>query len=101
MERDAIRVMTATTAVGVFAESKVGVVGRNDYKLIKPKSLLVAAGAREKALVFPGCDLPGVYGAGAFQTLLNRDLVKPIEQRDSRGDLSAVEPVAAVGNQAA
>jgi sarcosine oxidase subunit alpha len=26
-------------------------------------------------LSFPGCDLPGVYGAGAFQTLVNRDLV--------------------------
>ncbi|MFX1460815.1 MAG: (2Fe-2S)-binding protein, partial [Promethearchaeota archaeon] len=33
-------------------------------------------GAREKMLVFPGNTLPGVYGAGAFQTLVNRDLVK-------------------------
>jgi recombination protein RecA len=32
---------------------------------------------------------------------INRDLVKPIDQRDSGGDISAVEPVAAVGNQAA
>src|SRR6195256_1781906 len=34
---------------------------------------------------------------------INRDLVKTIEQRDdrSRGDLAAVEPVPAVGNQAA
>jgi Fe-S-cluster-containing hydrogenase component 2/bacterioferritin-associated ferredoxin len=42
--------------------------------------LLVAAGARERALAFPGCDLPGVYGAGAFQTLVNRDLVSPSEK---------------------
>jgi Fe-S-cluster-containing hydrogenase component 2 len=41
---------------------------------------LVAAGAREKNLVFPGCDLPGVYGAGAFQTLVNRDLIRPTER---------------------
>ena len=40
--------------------------------------LLVASGARE-SLVFPGNTLPGVYGAGAFQTLVNRDLVKPCE----------------------
>ena len=42
--------------------------------------LLVTAGAREKSLVFPGNTLPGVYGAGAFQTLVNRDLVRPTER---------------------
>ena len=80
MQRENITIMSSTTAVGVFAESKVGVVNRDAYKLIKPKSLIVAAGAREQALVFPGCDLPGVYGAGAFQTVLNRDLVRPSEK---------------------
>lgn len=79
-DRDNVTIMTSTMAVGVYSDSKVGVVSKNIYKLIKPKSLLVAAGAREKALVFPGCDLPGVYGGGAFQTLLNRDLVLPSEK---------------------
>jgi len=46
------------------------------YVLVKPQILLVATGAREKSLVFKGNTLPGVYGAGAFQTLVNRDLVK-------------------------
>jgi sarcosine oxidase subunit alpha len=40
----------------------------------------VATGAREKSLTFQGNTLPGVYGAGAFQTLLNRDLVRPAER---------------------
>ncbi len=39
--------------------------------------VLNAAGAREKSLLFPGNHLIGVYGAGAFQTLVNRDLVRP------------------------
>jgi sarcosine oxidase subunit alpha len=52
------------------------VVKGNQYRKIKPRKLLVAAGAREKMLSFPGNTLPGVYGAGAFQTLVNRDLVK-------------------------
>jgi sarcosine oxidase, subunit alpha len=65
-----------STAVGVFADQKVGVVQQNRYHLIAPKKLLVATGAREKMLAFPGNTLPGVYGAGAFQTLVNRDLVK-------------------------
>ena len=76
-----IRVMTSTLAVGVYCDGKVGLVedGRR-YVLVEPKSLLVATGAREKALAFPGSTLPGVYGAGAFQTLLNRDLVKPSDR---------------------
>jgi Fe-S-cluster-containing hydrogenase component 2 len=44
--------------------------------LVRPRALLVSTGAREKALAMPGGDLPGVYGAGAFQTLVNRDLVR-------------------------
>ncbi len=42
--------------------------------------MLVACGAREKALAFPGSDLPGVYGAGAFQTLVNRDRILASEK---------------------
>ena len=41
---------------------------------------MVTTGAREKMLSFPGNTLPGVYGAGAFQTLVNRDLVKSSEK---------------------
>jgi len=41
--------------------------------------LLVATGARERSLAFPGNTLPGVYGAGAFQTLVNRDLIQPCQ----------------------
>jgi NADPH-dependent 2,4-dienoyl-CoA reductase/sulfur reductase-like enzyme/Fe-S-cluster-containing hydrogenase component 2/bacterioferritin-associated ferredoxin len=70
-----------TNAVAVFSDQKVGVVrnGR-DYMLIRPRAVLVAAGARERSLTFPGNTLPGVYGAGAFQTLVNRDLVRPAER---------------------
>ncbi len=66
------------TALAAFSDKKVGVLveGRK-YVLVLPEVLLVAAGAREKNLAFPGNTLPGVYGAGAFQTLVNRDLVKP------------------------
>jgi sarcosine oxidase subunit alpha len=75
-----VRVMLNTTAVACYQDNRVGVVTEKEYMTIEPKRLLVAAGAREKALAFPGCDLPGVYGAGAFQTLVNRDLVRPSEK---------------------
>lgn len=64
-----------STAVGVFSDEKVGVVTPDGYRLVHSDALLVALGAREKSLSFPGCDLPGIFGAGAFQTLVNRDLV--------------------------
>jgi sarcosine oxidase, subunit alpha len=54
--------------------------GRADYVLVDPQVMLVAAGAREKSLTFKGNTLAGVYGAGAFQTLVNRDLVRPSER---------------------
>jgi len=73
-----LRVWLQSAAVAVFSDRKVGVlVEGKKYVLISPEVLLVAAGAREKNLAFPGNTLPGVYGAGAFQTLVNRDLVKP------------------------
>ena len=70
-----------STAVGVFGDRKVGIVrdGRQ-YVLVEPQVLLVATGAREKSLTFKGNTLPGVYGAGAFQTFVNRDLVRPAER---------------------
>jgi len=75
-ELPSVQVWLNTTAVGVFSDGIVGVVKDNGYRLIRPQKLLVATGAREKMLSFPGNTLPGVYGAGAFQTLVNRDLIK-------------------------
>ena len=66
--------------VGVFSDGIAGIVKNGKYVLVKPERLLVTTGAREKTLAFPGCDLPGVYGAGAFQTLVNRDLIKPTDK---------------------
>ena len=75
-----IEVWLNATAVAVFSDNIVGVIQDNQYQKIRPKKLLVATGAREKMLSFPGNTLPGVYGAGAFQTLVNRDLVKSSEK---------------------
>ncbi len=73
-----VEVWLRSTALAVFEDKSVGILRDNKtYRLVKPKVLLVATGAREKSLAFVGNTLPGVYGAGAFQTLVNRDLVKP------------------------
>jgi sarcosine oxidase, subunit alpha len=76
-----VRVWLNSTVLSVFSDRRVGVLRDNSqYFIVRPDILLVAAGAREKSLVFPGNTLPGVYGAGAFQTLVNRDLVRPTDK---------------------
>jgi len=78
---NSVNVWLNSTVVAVFSDNLVGVLKNNEeYVLVKPNYLLIATGAREKMLVFPGNTLPGVYGAGAFQTLVNRDLVKAADK---------------------
>jgi len=78
---DCVDIWLDSTALAVFSDRTVGILRDGEtYALVKPQALLVAAGAREKSLVFKGNTLPGVYGAGAFQTLVNRDLVKAADR---------------------
>ena len=44
---------------------------------VKGDAVLVATGAAENTLNFPGWTLPGVIGAGAAQTMMNLHGVKP------------------------
>ena len=76
-----VQVWLNSVCLAVFSDGFVGILKDNKkYILVQPKYLLIATGAREKMLVFPGNTLPGVYGAGAFQTIVNRDFVKTAEK---------------------
>jgi len=76
-----VEIWTKSTCLAVFSDKKVGILrGGTAYTLVTPEVILIASGAREKFLAFKGNTLPGVYGAGAFQTLVNRDLVRPAEK---------------------
>jgi len=75
-----VDVWLESVVLAVFKDGTVGIRKPEGYRIVKPRQLLVAAGAREKSLPFPGCTLPGVYGAGAFQTLVNRDLIRCSER---------------------
>jgi sarcosine oxidase subunit alpha len=79
-KQDSVEIWLNATAIGVFSDGIVGVVKGRIYRKVKPLKILVATGAREKMLSFPGNTLPGIYGAGAFQTLVNRDLVRSSER---------------------
>lgn len=79
-----IQVMSDATVIGYYESTKkhrFGVVKRCEYKStlydVRCKAVVLACGAMENMLLFPGNDLPGVYGAGAVQTLMNVYGVKP------------------------
>jgi sarcosine oxidase, subunit alpha len=76
-----IDIWVESTALAVFSDHHIGILRNgHEYILVKPQVVLVATGAREKFLAFRGNTLPGVFGAGAFQTLVNRDLIRPAEK---------------------
>ncbi len=79
-EYPSVKAWNNAVCLAIFSDKKVGVLRGDRYYLIRPKAVVSATGAREKSLAFPGNTLPGVYGAGAFQTLVNRDLVRPAKR---------------------
>jgi sarcosine oxidase subunit alpha len=82
-----IQIMTDATVIGYYESDKkhrFGIVQRCNYQSIlydvHCDAAVLACGAMENMLLFPGNDLPGVYGAGAVQTLMNVYGVKPGER---------------------
>ncbi|NLC14841.1 MAG: FAD-dependent oxidoreductase [Firmicutes bacterium] len=70
--------MGSTEVLGYYGDDGVLLLeAPAGIQLLEPERLLVAAGASEKMILFPGNDLPGVYGAGAVQTLMNVRGVRP------------------------
>ena len=75
---DRIELMLNATAVGFYEDNTVTVLkDEKEYFKIKAKAVVCATGAYEKTLAFPNNDLPGIYGAGAVQTLMNVYGIRP------------------------
>lgn len=69
-----IEVLTQSTVIGYYEDGILTILeGYNGNKLtlVKPRRIIIATGASENMLPFVNNDLPGVYGAGAVQTLMN------------------------------
>jgi sarcosine oxidase, subunit alpha len=69
--KDKVHIMVDATVLGLYEDGILTVEYEQKYMKIKPKKIIVATGASEKFLAFPNNDLPGIYGAGAVQTLMN------------------------------
>ncbi len=76
--KDKVEIMTDTTVVGMYEDGVITAMYKEEkYIKIKSEAVIAATGAFEKTLAFPNNDLPGIYGAGAVQTLMNVYGVKP------------------------
>lgn len=75
--QDNVDVYTDTTVLGLYEDGVLTIEQSGKYMKLKPERIIVATGASEKFLAFPNNDLPGIYGAGAVQTLMNIYGVKP------------------------
>ncbi len=75
-----VSVVLNATVIGLYEDREVVARVGDTVKHVKGDAVLVATGAAENALNFPGWTLPGVIGAGAAQTMLNLHGVKPGER---------------------
>jgi len=74
---DLIEIRKETMVVGIYADKVITVLKNDVYEKISFDALIIATGASEKFLAFENNDLPGIYGAGAVQTLMNVHGVLP------------------------
>ena len=66
-----IEILQEATVVGLYEDKVVTVYHEDTYTKYQADRVIVATGASEKFLAFENNDLPGIYGAGAVQTLMN------------------------------
>jgi sarcosine oxidase subunit alpha len=67
----------ATSVVGLYDGNVLALASRERFTKLRFRCLIVTTGATENSILFENNDLPGVYGAGAIQTLMNVSGVKP------------------------
>ena len=66
-----IQVMNNATAVGYYDNDTLGILREDNLSSLRAERYVFATGASENMLAFENTDLPGVYGAGAVQTMMN------------------------------
>lgn len=78
LEKSNANIMLNSVAYGIFDEGgSIGVVQNGKHCAVNAKKVIIAAGAKENYMNFPGSTLPGVMGAGAAQTMINVNRVLP------------------------
>ncbi len=72
-----VQVVLDATVIGVYLDKEVVVRIGDGIEHYKADAIIIATGAAENMVPFPGWTLPGVIGAGAAQTMMNLHGVRP------------------------
>lgn len=76
-ENPLIEIKTNTDVLGIYSDRVIPYEENHVYGRMTGGKIIIATGASEKMLPFENNDLPGVYGAGAVQTLMNVYGIQP------------------------
>lgn len=77
VEQSGADVWLDSLVYGLLPDKSMGVIHNQENYSIHAKKIIVASGAKENYMAFPGSTLPGVMGAGAAQTMINVNRVLP------------------------
>lgn len=72
-----IEVKRNTDVLGIYSDRVITYEENHVYGRMTAGKIIISTGASEKMLLFENNDLPGVYGAGAVQTLMNVYGIQP------------------------
>lgn len=72
-----VEVVLNAVVLGIYENRTMNVMMADRIEEVKAERILVATGASENMIPFPGWTLPGVIGAGAAQTMTNLHGVRP------------------------
>ncbi|MBN2219331.1 MAG: FAD-dependent oxidoreductase [Kosmotogaceae bacterium] len=75
---DSAKIQNESSVVAIYPDGILVHDMKHDRtSLLRPKKIVLATGASERFIQFENNDLPGVYGAGAVQTLMNQFGILP------------------------
>lgn len=72
-----VEVSLNSVVLGIYENGALNVMIRDRIEHVRAERTLVATGASENMIPFPGWTLPGVIGAGAAQTMANIHGIRP------------------------
>ncbi|MBF0280122.1 MAG: FAD-dependent oxidoreductase [SAR324 cluster bacterium] len=78
--RDRVDYFSMSTVWGIFPNNEVTLLLQEQSQRIRFQKLIVAAGAYDRPVPFPGWTLPGVFTAGGAQRLVKTQRVLPGEK---------------------
>lgn len=72
-----VKVLLNAPVIALYPDKTISYIYNRKEYLLKAEKIIIATGATENTLAFPGSTLPGIMGAGAAQTLINVHRVLP------------------------